>query len=158
MRPSLLFLAASLAGLLGTACQRDVAVTTPTDTPSAGGTGITSTPNPASTNTTTPTPFDKVTEYDTTARPAWLEQRIQALQAEPKQNPPAQIIRYRYEGQIVYYETIGCCDQFSNLYDQQGKLLCHPDGGLTGRGDGNSFCRYFAKRRTEEKLVWQDAR
>ncbi|MBC8083767.1 MAG: hypothetical protein H7Z21_11195 [Hymenobacter sp.] len=85
-----------------------------------------------------------------------MEKRIQALTTEPKQNPPARIMRYRFEEQIVYYETLGCCDQFSNLYDQKGALICHPDGGLTGKGDGN--CRYFAKRRTEEKLVWQDAR
>jgi hypothetical protein len=29
-----------------------------------------------------------------------------------------------------------CCDQFSNLLDAGGNLIGHPDGGITGRGDG----------------------
>jgi hypothetical protein len=144
--------------LLGAACQKNVVVTTPTDTPSAGTTGITSTPAPVAKNTTTPVPDGGVAQFDTTARPGWLEKRIQQITAEPPQNPAARIMRYRYEGQVVYYETLGCCDQFTSLYDQNGKLICHPEGGITGKGDGNSACRYFAKRRTEERLVWQDPR
>ena len=157
MRSSL-FSSVPVAALLlfGAACQKNVVVTTPTDTPTNGTTGITSTPNPAAKNTTTPVPEGAPVPFDTTARPGWLQKRIQALTAEPRQNPPARIMRYRFENQVVYYETLGCCDQFSNLYDQQGKLICHPDGGLTGKGDGD--CRYFAKKRTEERLVWQDDR
>lgn len=95
-------------------------------------------------------------QFDTAARPGWLEARIQQLSAERRQNPPARIMRYRFEGQVVYYETLGGGDQYSNLYDQSGKIICHPEGGITGKGDGN--CRYFTKRRTEERLVWQDSR
>ena len=29
-----------------------------------------------------------------------------------------------------------CCDQFSDLLDSEGNLIGHPDGGITGRGDG----------------------
>lgn len=142
--------------LLGVACQRNVVVTTPTDTPSTGSTGSVSTPAPTSQNTTTPVPDGTMVQFDTTARPGWLEARIQKLSAEPRQNPSARIMRYRFEGQVVYYETLGGGDQYSNLYDQSGKIICHPEGGITGKGDGN--CRYFTKRRTEERLVWQDAR
>ncbi|QJX49191.1 hypothetical protein HMJ29_07090 [Hymenobacter taeanensis] len=63
---------------------------------------------------------------------------------------------YQYNGGLVYYETVGCCDQYTTLYSSAGKVLCHPDGGLTGRGDGQ--CPDFAKTRTEERLVWQDPR
>ena len=28
------------------------------------------------------------------------------------------------------------CDQFSDLLDANGNLIGHPDGGITGRGDG----------------------
>lgn len=157
MRPSL-FRSVSVAALffLGVACQRNVVVTTPTDTPATGNAGTVSTPAPTSQNTTTPVPDGTMVQFDTTARPGWLETRIQNLSTEPRQNPPARIMRYRFEGQVVYYETLGGGDQYSNLYDQNGKIICHPEGGITGKGDGN--CRYFTKRRTEERLVWQDAR
>ncbi|WP_375435244.1 DUF6970 domain-containing protein [uncultured Hymenobacter sp.] len=157
MRSSL-FRSVPVAALffLGVACQRNVVVTTPTDTPATGSTGSVSTPAPTSQNTTTPVPDGTMVQFDTAARPGWLEARIQKLSAEPRQNPPARIMRYRFEDQVVYYETLGCCDQYSNLYDQNGKVICHPEGGITGKGDGN--CRYFTKRRTEERLVWQDSR
>lgn len=32
----------------------------------------------------------------------------------------------------------------------------HPDGGITGRGDGKF--PYFDKERTNEKLLWEDKR
>jgi hypothetical protein len=42
------------------------------------------------------------------------------------------------------------------LYDAKGKILCHPEGGITGKGDGK--CANFDKRKTNEQLVWQDPR
>lgn len=157
MRSFLLLPATALGVLLCSfGCQKSVSVTTPTDTPASGTTGITSTPAPTAKNTTTPVPDTPVAQFDTTARPGWLKAKIDAHLAESKQNPPIQVFRYRYKGAVVYYETSPCCDQYTNLYDQKGKLLCHPDGGLTGRGDGN--CSDFNKNKTEEKLVWQDPR
>ncbi|MCB2378582.1 hypothetical protein LGH70_13360 [Hymenobacter sp. BT635] len=137
------------------ACNRGVTVTTPTDPPVSGSVNGNDTPNPTSTNTTDLRPA-RATAFDTTSRPAWLESRIQNHLAEPKQNPPVQVSRYRYKGQVVYYETVGCCDQFSNLYDAKGKVICHPEGGLTGRGDGQ--CPDFDKNKTGEMLVWRDPR
>ncbi|UOG74825.1 hypothetical protein MTX78_22260 [Hymenobacter tibetensis] len=156
MRSSLFRLVPVVVLLCGVACQQNVVLTTPTDTPAGGNTGITSTPTPVAKNTTTPVPNGTMVQFDTTSRPGWLEERIQKLSAEPPQNPAARIMRYRFEDQVVYYETLGCCDQYTNLYDKNGKLICHPEGGITGKGDGN--CRYFTKHRTEERLVWQDAR
>lgn len=157
MRLSFTLAAAAVGLLLQTAgCQQNLAVTTPTDAPPSGMvSGVSSTPNPTSTNTVTPTPAADV-NFDDKKRPQWLETRIQQHLNEKKQNPPIQIMSYRYEGAIVYFESSPCCDQFTNLYDASGKLLCHPDGGFTGRGDGQ--CPNFAKNRTEERLVWQDPR
>ncbi|UOQ66224.1 hypothetical protein [Hymenobacter volaticus] len=58
MRSSL-FRSVPVAALffLGVACQRNVVVTTPTDTPATGNTGSVSTPAPTSQNTTTPCPM-----------------------------------------------------------------------------------------------------
>ncbi|TGE14253.1 DUF6970 domain-containing protein [Hymenobacter elongatus] len=145
----------SLAVLLHTGCQRGVTVKTPTDPPTTGSVNGSSTPNPTSANTTS-LPPSKAVAFDTTARPRWLEDRIQKHLAEPKQNPIVQVTRYRYKGEVVYYETLGCCDQFSNLYSAKGAIICHPEGGLTGRGDDQ--CPDFNKNKTGELLVWRDPR
>jgi hypothetical protein len=155
MRLILSFAVSSLAVVLHTACSRGVAVTTPTDRPVTGNVNGTDTPNPTSANTVelrqVPTAY-----FDTTSRPRWLEAKIQGHLAEARQNPPVQISRYAYKGQVVYYETLGCCDRFSNLYTEKGKLICHPEGGITGKGDGQ--CPDFDKNKTNEMLVWRDPR
>ncbi len=88
--------------------------------------------------------------------PQWVDQLIKKFQSEPVGNPPQSIWRYEYKGQIVYYSPPPCCDQFSTLYDANGNGICAPDGGLTGRGDGQ--CPDFFTNRTNEKLVWKDTR
>ncbi len=75
---------------------------------------------------------------------------------EPVGNPPQSIWQYEYNGQTVYYVPPQCCDQFGQLYDASGTLLCAPDGGFTGRGDGK--CPDFFKVRTNEVLIWKDSR
>ncbi|GGG39326.1 DUF6970 domain-containing protein [Hymenobacter glacieicola] len=155
MRSSLLLIP-TLAVLLHSAgCQRNVAVTTPTDAPQTGLAGSVSTPAPTSANTIEPTPRPDAV-FDATKRPKWLADRIQQHSNAEKQNPPIHIYSYQLDGATVYYESSPCCDQFTNLYAADGKLLCHPDGGLTGKGDGK--CPDFVKNRTEERLVWQDPR
>lgn len=145
--------AAALALLLG-ACQQDVVVTTPT-TPPVSGYVENDTPAPTSANTVDPVPVRDM-RLDSSARPLWLRQRIQNILAVRKRNPAIRISRYKYEDKTVYYESAPCCDQQSTLYDDQGKVLCHPEGGITGRGDGR--CGDFDKRKTNELLVWQDPR
>ncbi|WP_223827711.1 DUF6970 domain-containing protein [Hymenobacter armeniacus] len=150
----LLYLAASL--LLTSACaHQQVSVTNPTTPPATGQVNGPATPAPTSANTVDPVPA-RVAESDTTARPRWLKDRIAAVLAERKRNPITRILRYRYGGQTVYYISAPCCDQYSNVFDTKGKLICQPDGGITGKGDGK--CPDFDKNKTDEKLVWQDPR
>jgi hypothetical protein len=144
----------ALALLLG-ACQQDVVVNTPTTQPSEGFVSQPNTPAPTSTNTVDAVPARDMRE-DTLARPQWLRNRIQRILATRKRNPIIRIVRYQYAGQPVYYESAPCCDQQSTVYDTAGKVLCHPEGGLTGKGDGG--CANFDKRKTNEQLVWQDPR
>ncbi len=141
--------------LLLNACQQDVVVNTPTTPPSEGFVSEPSTPAPTSTNTVDAVPARDM-RLDSTARPQWLQSRIQKILATRKRNPIIRVTRYQFEGETVYYESAPCCDQQSTLYDVKGKVLCHPEGGLTGRGDGE--CSSFSKRRTDEQLVWQDPR
>jgi hypothetical protein len=86
----------------------------------------------------------------------WLKDLIRGLEAEPVRNPPASVTEYRYEGALVYYVPPACCDIFSDLYDHEGRLMCHPDGGFTGRGDGQ--CPDFLKERLSGRVIWQDTR
>ncbi len=145
---------AALALLLG-ACQQDVVVNTPTTPPAEGFVSQPNTPAPTSANTVDAVPARDM-RLDSAARPQWLQNRIQGILATRKRNPVIRISRYQFEGETVYYESAPCCDQQSTLYDAEGKILCHPEGGITGKGDGK--CGNFAKRRTNEQLVWQDPR
>ena len=88
--------------------------------------------------------------------PDCMNQLIKKLQTAPKQNPPTSIYSYRYHNDIVYYVSAACCDQFSDLYDGNCTLIGHPDGGLTGKGDG--LFLDFNTTKATEKLIWKDDR
>ncbi len=90
------------------------------------------------------------------SNPAWVNQLITTFEDQPVGNPPQSIWRYEYKGQQVYFIPAQCCDQFSQLYDASGTLMCAPNGGFTGKGDGR--CPDFASLRTDETLIWQDPR
>jgi hypothetical protein len=88
--------------------------------------------------------------------PAWLDALIAQIEQEPVTVPPTAIYSYRYEGRRVYFRTSRCCDIRSVLYDADGVILCEPDGGIDGGGDGR--CPDFFATRSEERLVFQDPR
>ncbi|MCZ6867419.1 MAG: DUF6174 domain-containing protein [Chloroflexi bacterium] len=88
--------------------------------------------------------------------PEWLTDLISTLENEPPGNPPMSITRYDYKEQTVYFQTAPCCDIFSNLYDADGNIIGHPDGGITGQGDGR--VPDFFKERQNGRLVWEDRR
>jgi hypothetical protein len=88
--------------------------------------------------------------------PEWLTTLIAKFQSELVTNPPREIWRYKYMDQIVYYVPPICCDQYSVLYDTLGNIICAPDGGITGQGDGR--CPGFFTEAKNGKLIWQDQR
>ena len=90
------------------------------------------------------------------APPAFVDQLVARLQAEPKKNPPGKVWQYRYRNQVVFYVPPSCCDIPGVLYASDGQVVFSPDGGMTGRGDGK--CPDFFDARTEERLVWSDPR
>ncbi|MHC2990560.1 hypothetical protein OB13_02775 [Pontibacter sp. HJ8] len=87
---------------------------------------------------------------------AWLSDLIRELEQEPPANPPAKLYRYNYKEQEVYYLPSRCCDIPGKVYDVDGNLLCEPEGGITGKGDGR--CTDFLETRTNETLIWEDKR
>jgi hypothetical protein len=90
------------------------------------------------------------------ALPVAIQQLIKQYADDTKANPPRTIYSYTYNNHTVYYVTAPCCDFFTDLYDSTGKLMGHPDGGFTGRGDGN-FAD-FKEKKKNEKIIWTDKR
>lgn len=88
--------------------------------------------------------------------PVAVSALIHDLETRPVANPPAYVASYDFRGQVVYYVPPRCCDIFGDLYDANGQLICHPDGGLAGNGDGR--CPGFASERTNERIIWRDMR
>ena len=86
----------------------------------------------------------------------WLTDLIWKLEHEPVANPPLSITQYSYKGQTVYFVPQRCCDIFSDLYDADGNIIGHPDGGITGMGDGR--VPDFFDERKNEQVIWKDQR
>ena len=82
---------------------------------------------------------------------------IDKLQKEPVGNPRAEIYKWTVKDKIYFYVPIhSCCDMMSDLYDAQCNLICHPDGGFGGGGDGK--CPSFGSESVQKELVWKDGR
>ncbi len=90
------------------------------------------------------------------ALPLCIREMITKLKAEPVTNPPSKIYSYTLYGKTVFYKEGVCCDNFSDLYNDSCKIIAHPDGGFTGRGDGKMPTFHDDKK--NEKLIWQDKR
>ncbi|MEJ7665964.1 MAG: hypothetical protein WKG07_43820 [Hymenobacter sp.] len=94
----LIALLAALPLLLPFACQQDAVVTTPTTPPAEGFVSQPNTPAPTSANTVDPVPARDM-RLDSTARPVWLQRRIQEhfgrAQAQPHYPHHALQIRRR---------------------------------------------------------------
>lgn len=90
----------------------------------------------------------------------FLEKKIAELEAKPVYNPPASIWKWVYQDSTYFYVTADCCDQFNELYTAGGELLCHPDGGFTGRGDGKCPVDFSSldSAQLTKTLIWRDDR
>jgi hypothetical protein len=90
---------------------------------------------------------------------SFIENKIQDLKSKTVYNPPASVWKWVHKGVTYYYITSDCCDQYSDLYDMSGKLICHPDGGMTGKGDGKcTFDAFSVNSLVEKSLIWKDDR
>lgn len=87
--------------------------------------------------------------------PSCIENKIREIQKEEVRNPPAQVWKWEVDGNTYFYITSDCCDQFNYLFDENCNVVCAPDGGFSGNGDGN--CPDFIGK-IEKILVWKDHR
>ncbi len=88
--------------------------------------------------------------------PSGIKKKIRKMKDDEVRNPSGSVWQYDYNGETVYYIPPYCCDRYSELYDSKCNLICNPDGGISGAGDGK--CTDFFNTRTNEKLIWQDDR
>jgi hypothetical protein len=88
--------------------------------------------------------------------PACIQSKIEAIQQQPRYNPPATVYRYFYVDKYVYLFSSDCCDQYNYVYDKDCRMICAPSGGITGKGDGK--CPNFEQVATEKTLIWKDER
>lgn len=87
--------------------------------------------------------------------PNCIENEIKKIKIEEVRNPPAQVWKWEVDAQTYYYITSDCCDQYNYLYNSNCEIICAPDGGLTGLGDGN--CPNFIGP-IKKTLLWKDNR
>lgn len=88
--------------------------------------------------------------------PACVQARIDSLKIAPKQNPPATVEEYKYNGQRVFLFSAPCCDQYNEAVDEACNRVCAPSGGITGKGDRQ--CADFAEKAVLVRTVWKDER
>ena len=87
--------------------------------------------------------------------PNCIEKKIRKLLNKSVQNPAAKVWKWEDDQNTYYYFTSDCCDQYNYLYDDKCELVCAPDGGFSGGGDGN--CPNF-QGTVVQTLVWEDPR
>mgnify|MGYP003624571280 CR=1 FL=1 len=87
--------------------------------------------------------------------PACIEIKIDEIISNEVSNPPTQVWKWEVDDKTYYYITSDCCDQYNILYSENCDIVCAPDGGFTGNGDGN--CPDF-KGEIVQTLVWEDNR
>ena len=80
---------------------------------------------------------------------------IDDIEKEEVRNPPTKVWKWEVDGSTYYYITSDCCDQYNYLYDENCNVVCAPDGGFTGTGDGN--CPVFIEQ-IVSTLIWEDSR
>lgn len=96
------------------------------------------------------------TKHSGSKIPACIQDKIEAIQQQPKFNPPATVYRYLFQDKYVYLFSSNCCDQYNYVYDRDCKVICAPSGGIAGQGDGR--CSNFNQMASEETLIWKDPR
>ena len=86
--------------------------------------------------------------------PSGIQTKLDEYKKLAAKYRPGHLTRYTYKGNFVYYFPTRCCDQMSEVYDEKGTIICRPEGGFTGKGDGK--CPDFLTERKDPKILWQD--
>jgi len=81
---------------------------------------------------------------------AWLQPIIKNAQ---QNSSKAEVIRYRYNNQTVYYidTCIGCPDSMAHVLTCSGEVICQ-FGGIMGI----NTCPDFEEKATNKKVIWSN--
>jgi hypothetical protein len=88
--------------------------------------------------------------------PSCVRDIISKMEKDSLTDPANKIYSYSLNNKTVYYVPGVCCDNFSVLYDDSCRIIAHPDGGFTGKGDRKM--PNFHEEKKNEKLIWEDTR
>jgi len=83
-----------------------------------------------------------------------VQDLVDSLATNPVFTPPARIEEWVVGDQTYIYTTSNCCDQFNFLLNLECEVICAPDGGFSGMGDGN--CPDLTD--AVKTLIWEDDR
>ncbi len=86
---------------------------------------------------------------------SWLALLTMLIETETPKNPRAFIEECAYGNTKVWFQSNGCANCFSILYDASGKILCYPNNDL------NKSCPAFFSmnnRMPHCKKIWEDTR
>jgi len=87
--------------------------------------------------------------------PTCIKSKIENIATNEVSSPPTKVWKWEADGNTYYYITSDCCDQYNYLYNEHCELVCAPDGGIIGTGDGN--CPTFTSE-IVKTLIWEDQR
>jgi hypothetical protein len=87
--------------------------------------------------------------------PAWLQTKVAEYEKPAAEHAPFEIWQIQVNGHAAYYFVSSCCDQYNPIYAGDGRYLCSPSGGMTGRGDG--LCPRPAEPGSPVYFVWSSA-
>ena len=82
--------------------------------------------------------------------PSCIDGKISEIESEELDD--RKVFTFLYKDARVYYVSARCCDFPSELYDLNCNVICYPDGGFTGSGDGK--CRDLPDQK-KWTLVWE---
>jgi hypothetical protein len=91
--------------------------------------------------------------------PRCVRREIEKIKADEVRSPPAKVYQMAYGEEAYYYFPPFCCDEMGLILDDRCNLLCKPDGGYTGLGDGT--CPSFvidSALFSDMVLIWEDER
>ncbi len=88
------------------------------------------------------------------ATPVCILEKIKEFNKLGEKYRPKFIMRYSYKGKTVYYIPSRCCDVPAEVFDENCVLICQPEGGITGKGDGK--CPDFKADAKDGKVIWEN--
>ncbi|MFH1946926.1 MAG: Kazal-type serine protease inhibitor [Candidatus Magasanikbacteria bacterium] len=99
-------------------------------------------------------PFSELPPTIDTSMPAWMSVVKDFVLSSPPNNPRAFIEKCSIGGNIYYFQSDGCTDCFSTLYNENGNAICYPSNDLGNECPGSFTNKY----RPGCARIWTDNR